>query len=226
MTDFSSPAHQARRSALMSFMNTFAAPPMVASRACISPMGPEPITSTVSPGPMAQRWNALYTHESGSTTAAAGEVDARGHLAEVALPDRGRGHEQALGEAAVDVDAEGLEGVAELGVAAHAPVAHAAAHVRGHGHAHALAVARRPPGRPSRPRPRSRARARGGARRSRSCGRCGTCGCRCRRSPTPSPPGAPRPRGPREGARPRRAGLPSRAVSPPACVAITPLLPP
>ncbi len=55
----------------MSFMNTFAAPPIFARRACIRPMGPEPITSTVSPGPMAQRWNALYTHESGSTIAAA-----------------------------------------------------------------------------------------------------------------------------------------------------------
>ena len=122
----------------MSFMKTFAAPPIFARRACIRPMGPEPMTSTVSPGPMAQRWNALYTHESGSTTAAAAKSTPAGISLRLPCRTAAAGNEQVLGEPAVDVDAEGPVVGAELRVAAHALVADAAAHVGGHGDAHAL----------------------------------------------------------------------------------------
>ena len=47
------------RSALRSFMKTRAAPAMRATLACMRPMGPAPMTSTVSPGTMAIRWKAL-----------------------------------------------------------------------------------------------------------------------------------------------------------------------
>ncbi len=43
---------------------------MSATFACMSPMGPAPMTSTVSPGTIAIRWKALYTQASGSTSAA------------------------------------------------------------------------------------------------------------------------------------------------------------